>query len=189
MGPVDQDQLVAQAIAMIPADRRNNSSATTLEIAIVGGPTQRVLRPLQMEDAALGEHMEQSALYGENRLFDRTKGSVVQREGSDLLVGQDRGASVRLTEQGAMLFRLTLEDTTSRDRMGGFGEMVIIEEVVRERLGAALGYAAATIERVDASQRLTHLGVAAQITGAEYRAWRTRAQQAANDSSMQIGMG
>ena len=39
------------------------------------------------------------------------------------------------------------------------------------------------------TQRLTHLGVAAHITGAEYRAWRTRAQQAASGGSMQIGMG
>jgi hypothetical protein len=189
VGPVDQDQLIAQAVAMIPPDRRNNSSSTTLDIAIVGGPTQRILRPMQMEDAALGEHMEQSALYGDNRLFDRTKGSAVQLDGSDLVVSQERGASIRLTEQGAMLFRLSLEDTVSPNRMGGFGGLMIIEEVVRERLGAALGYAAATIERIDPTQRLTHLGVACHITGAEYRAWRTRAQQAASGGSMQIGMG
>jgi hypothetical protein len=189
VGPIDQDQLVSQAVALIPQDQRGQSSSTSLEVSIVGGPTQRTLRPLQMEDPALGEHLEQSALYGENRLFDRTRGSVVNLDGSDLVVGQERGASIRLTEQGSMLFRLSLEDAESRDRMGGFGGLVIIEEVVRERLGAALGYAAATIERIDPTQRLTHLGVAAHISGAQYRAWQTRARQAASSGCMQMGMG
>ena len=110
-------------------------------------------------------------------------------DGSDLVAAQERGASIRLTEHGSMLFRLSLEDTASRDRTGGFGGMMIIEEVVRERLGAALGYAAATIERIDSTQRLTHLGVAAHISGAEYRAWQTRDQLATSGGSMQIGMG
>lgn len=48
--------------------------------------------------------------------------------------------------------------------------MMIIEEIVRERLSAAPGYAAATIERIASTQRLTHLGVAAHVTGAEYHA-------------------
>ena len=109
-------------------------------------------------------------------------------DGSDLVAARERGASIRLTEQGSMLFRLSLEDTASRDRTGGFGGMMIIEEVVRERLGGALGYAAATIERIDSTQRLTHLGVAAHISGAEYRAWQTRVQLATSGGSMQVGM-
>lgn len=188
VGPVDQDQLISEATALIPPERRSEHSSTLLEIAVAGGPSQRILRPLQMEDPALSEHLEQSAIYGQNRLFDRTKGSFVKLDGSDLVVGQDRGASIRLTEQGSMLFRLTMENA-SRDRMGGFGGMTIIEEVVRERLGSALGYAAGLIERIDPTQRLTHLGVAAHICGADYRAWQTRAQQAASGGSMQIGMG
>lgn len=189
VGPVDQDRLISQAAALILPERHSQNSTTALEMAIVGGPSQRILRPLQMEDPALSEQLEQSALYGENRLFDRTKGSIVNLDGADLLVSQERGSSIRLTEQGSMLFRLTLDDTSSRDRMGGFGGMIIIEEVVHQRLGAALGYAAATIEQIDPTQRLTHLGLAAHISGAEYRTWQTRAQQAASGGSMQVGMG
>lgn len=189
VGPVDQDQLISQAAALIPSERRSHNSSIALEIAIVGGPAQRILRPLQMEDSTLGEHLEQSALYGENRLFDRTKGSIVKLDGPDLILSQEGGASIRLTEQGSMLFRLRLEDTEVRDRMSGFSGMMIIEEVVHHRLGATLGYAAAAIERIDPTQRLTHLGVAAHISGAEFRTWRTRAQQASSGGSMQIGMG
>ncbi|WP_313540543.1 DUF4062 domain-containing protein [Sphingomonas sp.] len=189
IAPVDQGQLISDASGMIPAERRNQSSTTFLALAIVGGPSQRILRPMQMEDPKLGEQLEQSALYGDNRLFDRTKGADVRLDGSDLVISQDRGTSIRLTEQGAMLFLLSLEDTASRDRMGGFGGMMIVEEVVRDRLTAALGYAAATVERIDATQRLSHVGVAAHISGGEYRAWRTRAQQEASGSSMQISMG
>lgn len=189
VGPIDQDQLISQAAALIPPERRSQVSSTLLELAIVGGPSQRILRPLQMEDPTLGEYLEQSASFGENRLFDRTKGSVATLDGSDLVVSQKRGSSIRLTEQGSMHFRLTLEDNSVRERMSGFGGMVIIEDVVLQRLGAALGYAAATIERIDPTQRLTNLGVAAHVSGAEYRAWQTRAQQAASGGSVQIGMG
>ena len=189
VGPVDQDLLASQAAAMILPERRGQSSSTIMEIAIIGGPSQRILRPLQMEDPSLGEYLEQSAFYGENRLFDRTKGSALNLDGSDLVVNQDRGSSIRLTEQGSMFFQLTLEDTSDRERTSGFGGMMIIEEVVLLRLAAALGYAAATIERIDPTQRLTHLGIAAHISGAEYRAWKTRAQQVASGGSGNIGMG
>jgi hypothetical protein len=188
VGPVDQEQLVLNAAALISPGKQTDSSSTLLKIAIVGGPIQRILRPMQMEDVALGEHFQQSALFGENRLFDRTKGSIVKLDGADLVVAQERGASIRLTEQGALVFRLSPEDTVSGDRMG-FGSMVVIEEIVKERLGAALGFAAGVIERIDPTQRLTHLGVAAHILGGEYLTWRTRAQQLASNGSMQMNIG
>lgn len=43
------------------------------------------------------------------------------------------------------------------------------------------------IERIDPIQRLTRLAIAARIAGAEYRAWRTRAQHAASPNTVQIG--
>ncbi|MFZ2994606.1 DUF4062 domain-containing protein [Sphingobium sp.] len=188
-GPVDQEDLITKATALIPAERQNQHSATILELAIVGGPVQQILRPIEIENPALGEEVQQQALFGENRLLDRTKGSVVGLDGSDLVIRQDRGGSIRLTEKGAVAFRLPLEDTEANDRMSGFSGLLIIEEIVRERLQSALGYAAATLERIDSTQRLTHLGVAVFISGSEYRTWKTRAQQSSMGGCFHMGMG
>jgi hypothetical protein len=67
------------------------------------------------------------------------------------------------------------------------GMMVIVEEDVQQRLATALGYAAAVIEHTDPTQRLMRLAIAVGIAGADYRAWRTMAQNAASPHSVQIG--
>ncbi|WIA54153.1 DUF4062 domain-containing protein [Sphingobium sp. WTD-1] len=188
-GPVDQEALIAKAKALIPVERHNQHSATMLELVIVGGPFQQILRPIEMENPDLGEELQQKALFGDSRLLDRTKGSVVALDGPDLLIQQEQGESIRLTEQGAVAFRLSLEDTETNDQMSGFGGMLIIEEIVRERLQSALRYGAATLERIDSTQRLTHLGIAAFVSGSEYRTWKTRAQQTSMGGSLQMGMG
>ncbi|MGI4730682.1 MAG: hypothetical protein ACRYFW_02905 [Janthinobacterium lividum] len=45
------------------------------------------------------------------------------------------------------------------------------------------------LDRIDSTERVTHVGVAARIAGAEHRAWRTRAQNDARLGSVSIGMG
>lgn len=67
--------------------------------------------------------------------------------------------------------------------------MVIVEEVVQERLGTALDFAAGVIDRVDRTQRLTNLIVMVPLSGVEHRGWRTRAQHASNPNSVQMGHG
>ena len=187
VGPVNEGELVTQATALIPAERRNQVSGNFLDVAIVGGPTQRLLRPVEMESDELGEHLQQLALFGADRVFDRSKGSRVALDGPDLVVSQERGASIRLTEKGSMVFRLSLEDQEV-DARRGFGGMIIVEEVVRQTLTAALGYAAAAIERIDPTQRITHLLVAISVASGDFRTWRTRAQNAASQTSMQMSM-
>lgn len=187
VGPVNEGELVTQATALIPAERRNQVSGNFLDVAIVGGPIQRLLRPVEIESDELGEHLQQSALFGADRVFDRSKGSSVALDGSDLVIGQERGASIRLTEKGSMVFRLSLEDPEA-DARRGFGGMIIVEEVVRQTLTAALGYAAAAIERIDPTQRITHLAVAISVASGDFGTWRTRAQNAANQTSMQMSM-
>lgn len=191
VGQVDERELLAKAVALIPSEGRNQSTSTYLDLAVVGGPTQRILRPVQLEAATLAEHLQQTAMFGEHRLFDRTKGSESRLDGADLVVRQERGSAIRLTEQGSLVLRLALDEPEPSGRTGFnpmSGSMVIVEEDVQRRLATALAFAAATIEEIDPTQRLTHLAVAARIAGAEYRAWRTRAQNAANPTSVQINM-
>jgi hypothetical protein len=189
VGPVDENDLITRAAELIPLDERTHSTATFVDVAIAGGPKQRLLRPAEMETPELVEYLQQAAMFGEHRVFDRTKGSESSIVKGDLWVMQERGASVRLTESCSLALRLPLVEESSR---GGFnpadGMLVILEEDVQRRLSTALGFAAQVLEQVDATQRLSHLGVAARIAGAEYRAWRTQAQHTSNPRSVQIGM-
>jgi hypothetical protein len=186
VGPVDQDELVRRAQAFMPTEKRNDAGEPFLHLALIGGPTQRILRPIELEAPALAEELLQSALFGEHRLFDRSKGSETRLLHSDLVVRQDRGSSIRLNEQGALSLRLPLEEARGEHGTGFGGMMVIIEEIVEKQLATGLAYASATIERIDPTQRLTHVAIAAHVSGVEYRAWRTRAQNMASPNSMQV---
>lgn len=190
VGPADEQEIAARAAALIPAESRNQITPTFLDVAMAGGPLQRILRPAQLEAPELAEHLQQSAMFGAHRLFDRTRGSESGLVGADLTVRQERGASILLTEQGSTAIRLPLDEPLTGQQRGFnamSGMMVIVEEDVQQRLATALAYAAALIERIDPTQRLTRLAIAARIAGAEYRAWRTRAQNAASPNSVQIG--
>jgi hypothetical protein len=188
IGPVDQQEVAGRAAGLLPGDGRGQGYAAKLDIAIAGGPAQRILRPSQLEATDLAEYLQQAAMFGAHRVFDRSLGSESGLDGSDLVISQESGASLRLTEQGSLVVHLPL-DRRSRDwRSGGTMDgMVIVEEDVQSRLDDAIGYAAEVFARVDGTERLTHLAIAVQIADAGYRAWRTRAQHAASSGSMQVG--
>lgn len=189
-GPVDEQEMAARALAMLPPENKNHVTPAMLELIIVGGPRQRILRPVELEDQGLAERLEQSALYGKNRLFDRSLGTTSGLDGADLVLGQERGASMRLTEHGSIAVRVPLDEPRLQGRgLDYMSGMVIIEESVQHRLGVALDYAAEIIDHIDRTQRLTHLAVAVRLTGVEHRSWRTQAQHAANPSSVQMGIG
>ena len=160
-----------------------------LDIALAAGPAQRVLRPVEIEDRALADEMLQAALFGPDQLFDRSAGNETGLIEGALVTRQERGASVRLDEQGSIVLRLPLDEPDRSRRFDMGGHMVVVEEIVQQRLGTPLGYAAWLIERIDATQRITHLAIAARISGAEYRAWRTHAQNTASPGSVPIGIG
>lgn len=188
--PVDEKEMTARAVAMLAPENRNQMTPAMLDLTVVGGPHQRVLRPAELEAPDFAEQLEQSALYGDSRLFDRTLGIVSGLDGSDLVLRQERGAAIRVTEQGSVSLRLPLDEARtggrSFDSMSG---MVVLEEAVQQRLGTALDYVARAMDRIDRTQRLTHLVVAARLSGVEHREWRTRAQHAANPNSVQLGHG
>lgn len=188
-GPVDEREMMARATGMLAPENRNQVVPAMLELVVVGGPSQRILRPAELEAAQLAEHLEQSALYGGSRLFDRSLGVTSGLDGSDLILRQDRGASIRLTELGSLALRLPLDESRGGRGYDPMSGMVVIEEAVKEKIGTALAYSASALERIDPTQRLTHTAIALRISGAEHRGWRTRAQHAANTTSVQMGHG
>lgn len=188
VGAADPDELARRATALIPPESRNMVSVASLDVALAAGPTQRILRPVEIEAAALADTMLQTALFGQNQIFDRALGNEVTLVNGALSIAQERGGSMRLDEQGSLLVRLPLDGTERRRGMADMGAMmVLLEEVIQAKLSTAIGYAAAAIEHVDPTQRITDVAIAARISGAEYRAWRTQAQHAANPGSVTIG--
>lgn len=191
VGAVDQDDLARRATALIPPENRNTVAAATLDVALAAGPTQRILRPIEIEAATLGDAMLQAALFGPDQMFERRLGNQAELIDGALIIRQERGAFIRLDEQGSLVLRLPLDDTnrrSGRTAMDMGAMMVLVEEAIHARIATALGYAAAVIELIDPTQRITHVAIATRISGAEYRAWRTQAQNAASPGSVSIGM-
>jgi hypothetical protein len=181
-GPLDPAQLMAAAEGLLPRPRRNQSADTpTLRIAIAGGPIQQLLRPAQLDGPELSEFIQQQALFGPQRIFDKSMGTEDNIEGDTLVLQQERGAGVRLSESGHLVLRLPLEEAKDRQRAGL--EFSIIEETVMRRLTLGLGFANMLLDRVDPTQRLTHVAIAAAIDASDYMGWRTQAEQDASPNS------
>ena len=85
-------------------------TAAMLDLVAVGGPRQRILLPAELEAPELAEQLEQSALYGDRRLFERTLGTASGLDGSDLVLRQERSAVIRVTEQGSVSLRVPLDE-------------------------------------------------------------------------------
>lgn len=53
----------------------------------------------------------------------------------------------------------------------------------------ALGYAATTLDHIDATQRITHTAIAISISDAHYMGWRTQRESEANPNRISLGSG
>lgn len=175
-GPLDPAQLTAAANALLPRPHRGHGSDTpTLRIAFAGGPSHRLLRPANLEAPQLSEFIQQQALFGPHRIFDKSLGTEDNIEGDTLVLQQERGAGVRLSENGNLVLRLPLEEASDRQR-ASFG-FAILEERVVERLTVGLGFSNLLLDHVDPTQRLAQVAIAAAIDASDYMGWRTQAEQ------------
>lgn len=180
-GPVDGAALLDRAISLLPKERRGYSSGVRhLAVAVACGPAQDILRPSQIEDRGLAEHLAQSTMFGPARVLDRAKGVSETVEGGTLVLRQERESSVTLFPQGDLLLVLPL--ARSDDMMVG-----VVEEDIEALLRQALRFATATLDHVDPTQRLTHTVLATAITDAEMLVWRTRREVSASRGSVSYG--
>lgn len=187
-GPLDPAQLTAAANALLPRSHRGQGSDTpTLRIAIAGGPSHRLLRPANLEAPELSEFIQQQALFGPQRIFDKALGTEDNIEGDTLVLRQERGAGVRLSENGNLVLRLPLEE--ARDRQGASFGFAIIEETVIKRLTVGLGFANLLLDHIDPTQRLAQVAIAAAIDASDYMGWRTQAEQDKSPNSGTMRMG
>lgn len=190
VAPLDPSALVARAMNLLSSDeQRSSRSDAALRLTVVGGPTQRVLRPVQLEALELQETLHREALFGAARIFDGAKGVESEITGAALTMRQERGSSLRLDEEGSVLLQLALDrsERSGAERYGGLS--VLVEEEVHARIRSALGFATSVLELIDATQRLTHVAIAAEILGGEHLAWRTRAEHESSPNSVTMGWG
>ena len=167
-GPVDQDEMTQKAIALLPTERRGSSSGTAaLNLAVAGGPRQSILRPVEIEKLTLADALMQRAMFGDPRLFDISLGAQQGMDGDVLVLSQERGRRITLNEQGSVCISVPIKRSS---RM----MPEIIYEVVQGQLAGALEYVSWVLDLIDPTQRLTHVSIAASLTGADHMAWRTQ---------------
>jgi hypothetical protein len=187
-GPLDVSAMSAKALGLLPKTRQNSQAGSpVLHVAFAGGPMQRLLRPAELEAPALIDAIQQQALYVEPKIFSKSKGVKERIDGSTLVVEQELGASIRLDEDGSLRLSLPLEHTDGSRR--GYGAFAIIEEDVLRELAAAIAFGAWLFERIDPTQRITHVALAASIDASDYMGWRTQAEQDASPNSGTMRMG
>lgn len=176
-GPIDGEEMLARANALMPDDRR--TAGAKLAVAVAGGPRQSVLRPAQIEDAKLRKELAQDAIFGEWPVLSSERGSRPRIENHRLIIDQGEGAIV-LDEQGSVCVVMPIE------REGPMA--AIIEEDVREAIERALRFIGGVLDRIDGVDRLSHVAVTVSILGAGYFGWRTRREHEASPNTMQMNM-
>ncbi len=179
VGAVNQDELMARADELLPTEHRNSSNgAASINLAIVGGPNQTILRPVEIENPSLADALLREALFGASRLFDQTIGSSKAIERDALVIKQERGGRITLDEQGSILLAVPLRRSD--------GLMALVHEVVQEQLAGVLSYAAWALDHIDPTQRLTHVAVATSISDAGWMGWRTQRESDASHNGISL---
>lgn len=182
-GPLDAAALSAAAIALLPNARHNSHAASpALRVALVGGPIQRLLRPAELEAPDLADAIHQQALFAEPKLFSKSKGVESSISGSALVLEQEHGVKIQLGEDGSLSLQLPL-DRTESGRRNGYGMFAIIQEDVLRELAAALSFSAWLLDKIDPTQRIAHVALAASIEASDHLGWRTQAEQDASPNS------
>jgi hypothetical protein len=181
--PLSAPELRSTAEAMLAALAPRPQGPSRLCFALAGGPKQQVLRPAELEAESLADALHQQAMFGTPKLFEKSSGVNARMDGDILVIEQENGASLRLDEQGGIAIGLPLEREASRSR--GFGGVMlgIVEESVLRELTNAIAFADWVLDKIDPTQRVTHVGLAARIEASDFMAWRTKAEQDASPNS------
>ena len=177
-GPVDPDEMLQRAIALLPHDRQASSGGARLAMALTGGPVQTVLRPAQLEAPDLRERIHQMALFGGTAVLATQQGTEVSLD-NDMLIFEQPVRSIAIAETGSVRLLTAIPPP---DR----GLPVIIEEDVRDLVARFLRFANAVLADIDPVNRLSHVAIAATILDAGYLTWRTRAEHAQSPNTVSM---
>jgi hypothetical protein len=177
-GPVNAEELSARAVGLLPHRPSYAAGSPMLHVTVAGAPAQQVLRPGDLDDAALQQAVAREALYGQRPVLDRRQGVQESVAGITLTVRQ-ANAEITLDERGSVCVS---RPGRNADSGGGRGPGIpsVVEEDVRDRVGDAVHYAGWLLEHVDPTHRLSRVAIACRLDGVGYMPWRTRAEVAAS---------
>ena len=188
--PLDTRALAQEAETLLGDRRQDRGQAgPMLRFAVAVGPSRQVLRPAELEDETLADTIQQRAMFDSPRLFERDVGAERGIDGDALVLQQEGGTRISLTESGQIELRLPLEKRTRRGHGFSGVLLAIVEESVVRELGNAISFSAWLLDRVDPTQRITHVAMAAQIDASDHLGWRTQAEQDASPNSATMRMG
>jgi hypothetical protein len=180
-GPVDEQEILARARALVPTNER--PLGVRLALVVAGGPRQAVLRPKALEASELEETLTREATFGALRVFDRSLGTRPRICGDALVIEQDN-ASLFLDQLGSM--RLVVPAEAPRPRREPSLAGVAIEEDIDTLLRRMLQFSAWTLDHVDPVRRLSDVVPVVALQGAF--TWRTRAEHQHSPNSYPIRM-
>ncbi len=182
--PLDEAELTQRAHTLVPQSRM--TGGTDLIVVIASGPQRTVLRPAELEDNELRRFLMAEALTGTDAVLNPARGTDVRIRGDTIQLIQDSGeASVSLDEGGNLV---VVQPAIERDEWRTSGITSIIEEKVTESITRALQFGARVLDRIDPTQRVSHVAVAVAIRGAGHMPWRTREEQQRSPNATTMGM-
>jgi Domain of unknown function (DUF4062) len=175
VGPVDEEEMLGRAKALLSEDRQ--SLGVRLTLVVAGGPRQQVVRPKDLESQELEEIITREALFGSHRIFDRRHGTECAIHDEQLTIEQDK-RSILVDQLGTIRLLVSLEP--ERDQRFGLAGVAIQEEV-EECLRKMLKFAAWLLDHVDPLRRISDVVMVAALQGA--LTWRTRDEHQRNPNS------
>ncbi len=183
-GPVDETEILTRATSLLNGrgHGRGQGGGARLAVAVADGPHQQVLRPVELEQADLSRDIQREALFGEHPVLDPGEGTSTTIQGGALMLGQ-ANASLIIDQAGSMCVVQAARRDTDPFRTA---LPALIEEDLAASLARAIRFSGWLLDRVDPLHRLTDVAPVAQLAGAGYMPWRTRAEQAANPNQATI---
>lgn len=180
--PLNADALVAEAVRQIPQEERGfYQTGLSIWVSVAAGPRQSILRPSEIEQDQLSSDLLKEAMFGPRPIFNSKSGSDGGVGGNALTLSQGKDARLRITTNGDVLIGLP----ASRSGEG----FIVIEETATKALEDAIGFSAWVLDRLDPTQRITTVAIAAALGGGEMVVWRSQAEHDKSPNSYQMGMG
>jgi hypothetical protein len=123
-------------------------------------------------------------MFGDYAVLDSSKATSTKIRQGALLLEQE-SASLMVNEAGSIRIVQPANTDVSTNRFSA-GISALIEEDLTAALVRSIRFAGWLLDRIDPLHRVTDVVPAAQVGGAGYMPWRTRAEHAASPTSATI---